>query len=603
MKKILSIILTVTMVFSLVAAFRAPTASAVAVSYVTTNPATVVTSNDATLNGTNGSSAATGHSFWVSLATFDTSSPIIPAGVYSTPDFVAITANTAFSASLSSITTTGVPTSLPAVTPGTTYYFAAWSLVGGTWYPGEILNFITLPLPGALSAEDFGVVDYDTGLGQLKGYTAGFGLTDATFTGASVVVRLYAAGDQLLQTNTLIGVVTGTQISSPFDVLGTFNYVTDGYWTNVKETEYGQSIPATKVVATVTLANGKVVTAENTNLTGDLKMLLHPITEAATGVTSTAATLNGLNGDIAATNEGFWYGTSSHGPFSADIQPDVASQMPGDWSSVIATTQNFAVNGAFSISLTGLLTPATQYYFVAWSFVGDTWYPGEVLTFTTLPAFDFNPITEAATGVTSTAATLNGLNGDIAATNEGFWYGTSSHGPFSADIQPDVASQMPGDWSSVIATTQNFAVNGAFSISLTGLLTPATQYYFVAWALVGGIWYPGDVLSFTTSATYTPLKFVGPFAPLMKNGNGTGQFKAGSTIPVKFQLTDGTNLITTATGTVTINGVSAAFRWDATAQQYIANVKTGKAVTGTMPVVLVVDQEAGSQTIATINLR
>jgi hypothetical protein len=126
---------------------------------------------------------------------------------------------------------------------------------------------------GSLHAEDFGVVNYDTGLGMLKGYSAGFGLTNATFAGAqSVVVKLYS-GATLLQTNTAtakVGIdITGNQISSPFDVSGTFNYVTDGYWVNTREAQYGQSMPATKVVATVTLANGKVVTAENTMLSGD----------------------------------------------------------------------------------------------------------------------------------------------------------------------------------------------------------------------------------------------------------------------------------------------------------------------------------------------
>lgn len=127
----------------------------------------------------------------------------------------------------------------------------------------------------SLSAEDFGVVDYNTGAtGQLSGYTAGFGLTDATLAGAqSVVVKLYS-GSTLLQTNTAIiskfnADITGTQFSSPFDVSGTFNYPLDGYWTNVRETQYGQSLPATRVVATVTLQNGDVVTAENTVLTGD----------------------------------------------------------------------------------------------------------------------------------------------------------------------------------------------------------------------------------------------------------------------------------------------------------------------------------------------
>lgn len=130
-------------------------------------------------------------------------------------------------------------------------------------------------LPGTLTAQDFGVVNYDTGLGTLKGYTAGFGVTDATLAGATeVVVKLYGADNQLLQTNTAImskfnSDITGTQFSSPFDVSGTFDYSTDGYWTNVRETQYGQSVAAAKVTATVTLANGKVVTATNTSLTGD----------------------------------------------------------------------------------------------------------------------------------------------------------------------------------------------------------------------------------------------------------------------------------------------------------------------------------------------
>lgn len=139
----------------------------------------------------------------------------------------------------------------------------------GTW-----TTVSGVALLGALSAEDFGVVNYDTGLGFLKGYTAGFGLTDATLADTdSVVVKLYAAGDVLLQTNTAImpafSSLPGFQFSSPFDVSGTFDYATDGYWTNVREAEYGQSVGAVKVEATVTLDNGKVVTATNTNLTGD----------------------------------------------------------------------------------------------------------------------------------------------------------------------------------------------------------------------------------------------------------------------------------------------------------------------------------------------
>jgi len=151
---------------------------------------------------------------------------------------------------------------------------------------------------GTLMAEDFGVVNYDTGLGMLKGYTAGFGLTDATFTGAtSVVVKLYS-GTNLLQTNTAIlskfnADLTGTQFSSPFDVSGNFDYATDGYWTNVREIQYGQSEAATKVVATVTLSNGKVVMAENINLTGDPTSIFPPAPPTLTTPTDKNQCKNG----------------------------------------------------------------------------------------------------------------------------------------------------------------------------------------------------------------------------------------------------------------------------------------------------------------------
>jgi len=113
----------------------------------TTVAATDVTSTDATLNGINGNTAAVDSSFWVSLTDgFDISTPSIPDGVYSTPVLGPVDADAAFSASLSSITTTGVPTNLPPITPNTTYYFVAWSNVDGTWFPGEILSFTTEPV-------------------------------------------------------------------------------------------------------------------------------------------------------------------------------------------------------------------------------------------------------------------------------------------------------------------------------------------------------------------------------------------------------------------------------------------------------------------------
>lgn len=176
-----------------------------------------------------------------------------------------------------------------AVTPQTTItvegIIALDGTMSGTWsdnYSGgdrsgtwdTAAGAASAILVGSLAAEDFSVVTYDTTLGTLSGYTAGFGLTNATFAGAkSVVVELFS-GATLLQTNTAIipkfnADITGTQFSSPFDIKGTFDYATDGYWMNERESEYGQSVPASRVVATVTLENGKMVTAMNTILVGN----------------------------------------------------------------------------------------------------------------------------------------------------------------------------------------------------------------------------------------------------------------------------------------------------------------------------------------------
>jgi hypothetical protein len=73
-------------------------------------------------------------------------------------------------------------------------------------------------------------------------------------------------------------------------------------------------------------------------------------------------------------------------------------------------------------------------------------------------------------------------------------------------------------------------------------------------------------------------------------GPGPKEFKAGATIPVKFQLIDyNGNSVSTATGTASINTIpvaSVAIRYDATAMQYIANLKTPKGVSGSYTIIL-----------------
>ena len=163
---------------------------------------------------------------------------------------------------------------------------------------------------GALAAENFNVVNSDTGgWGVLKGYTSGFALTGDTWDHAtSVVVELYAGSD-LLQTDTaifpLFGTIGGPQISAPFDVLGNFNYVTDGYWTNERESEYGKNIVPTKVKARVKLASGKIVTAENTLLTGVTTIIVPPGTLAAENFNVVVNSNTGPAGILSGYSTGF----------------------------------------------------------------------------------------------------------------------------------------------------------------------------------------------------------------------------------------------------------------------------------------------------------
>jgi hypothetical protein len=124
----------------------------------TTVAATGITLTDATLNGINGDTNATGHSFWVSTSTFDTSDLTPRAGLYWTDGIGAVAANTAFSAALSSVKQSTDLASI-VVTPNTTYYYAAWSEVGGTWHPGAVLNFTTQPGPVFIDTNKNGVLD------------------------------------------------------------------------------------------------------------------------------------------------------------------------------------------------------------------------------------------------------------------------------------------------------------------------------------------------------------------------------------------------------------------------------------------------------------
>ena len=112
----------------------------------------------------------------------------------------------------------------------------------------------------------------------------------------------------------------------------------------------------------------------------------------------------------------------------------------------------------------------------------------------------------------------------------------------------------------------------------------------------------GNTASQSTSFS-ARYNFIGFLQPVLYDGIRV--FKLGSTVPVKFQLTDSTGaVISTATGTVTVqqfsgsapvndplDGVSSGgsnsgdfFRYDSTSSQYIFNLSSQPLPTGTWQV-------------------
>jgi hypothetical protein len=218
-------------------------------------------------------------------------------------------------------------------------------------------------------------------------------------------------------------------------------------------------------------------------------------TNSVTNVTSTSATVNGTNGSSLADNTSFWWGTTSAGPLIASADPagvnnPATDELPSGWHDGVFSGSQ--VTGAsFSYPLTGL-TPSTTYYYAAWSEIDGVWYPGAVMSFTTAPAVYIT--TEAATDITSADAMLDGTNGVINADGTSFWVSTSTFSTSNSTVPAGVYNT---------PSVGPVAAGAAFSVPLSSVanlpaVMPGTTYYYAAWSSVGGVWYPGAVMSFTT---------------------------------------------------------------------------------------------------------
>jgi len=418
---------------------------------VTTNPATSITASDATLNATNGASDASGHSFWVSTSTFSTAVPVLPTGVYSTADLGAVASSTNFSALLSSVT------GISPVTPNTTYYYAAWSNVGGTWTPGAVVSFTTV------SAPTISMVAPATG--TTLGGTS-FTITGTGFNpGAAVTIGAVAA--------TGITVVDSTSITAttPAGTAGAHDVV-------VTNTDAG--------TATATDGFTYVTPVVSTAVT----------TLPATTITSSNATLNALNGATAASGSSFWVSTSTFSTAAPVLPTGVYST--ADLGAVAASTPFSAALS--SVSGLPVVTASTTYFYAAWTNVGGTWMPGAVLQFTTaasaIPTF---PVVSSLS--TSTGAIAGGTS--VTITGTGLSGATSVHFGGVAGIITATTSD-----TSIIVTSPATTTTGVVDVTVTTPLgTSATStndqftYTLTGTVIGSGVLHVDSIESTKASAT------------------------------------------------------------------------------------------------------
>ena len=196
-------------------------------------------------------------------------------------------------------------------------------------------------------------------------------------------------------------------------------------------------------------------------------------TTAATGITSTTATLNGditSDGGATITARGFVYTT--------DLNTNLTVGTTGVTNVIVSGT-----TGVFDQNITGL-TAGTTYYYKAYATNSVNTTYGNVQSFITLAPPTVS--TTAASAITSTTATLNGhitSDGGAAITARGFVYATSN-----ADL---TIENTAADTVIVSGTT------GVFTENITGL-TAGTAYFYTAYAINSAGTSYGNEQSFTT---------------------------------------------------------------------------------------------------------
>lgn len=395
---------------------------------VVTDPATAVSATGAVLNGTanaNGSSSTITFEYGLTTA-------------YGS-------AVTADQSPVTGTTNTAVSKAVTGLTPDTVYHYrVVGQNANGTTYGDDMTFVTTIGAPTATTLDAIPVLsDGATLNGQV---TCNNASTTVTIEyGLTTAYGTTVTADQ----SPLYASAVGADVSAAITGLA-------------NNTTYHYRVVATNVNGT---SNGADMTFTTTSSPT-------AITQAATGIGGTFATLNGqavANGD--ASSVMFQYGLSTTYNLTA-----IATPSPVTGSTLESVVAN----------LTGL-TPNTTYHYRIMVFRPPAVAYGEDMTFTTssVPT----AVADPATAVTETTATLNGtVNANGADTTVTFEYG------------------MTTGYGSIIAADQNPVVGStdtAVSADLSHLVPGTTYHFRVVAQNVNDTVYSDD-MTFTTSASLTP---------------------------------------------------------------------------------------------------
>jgi MYXO-CTERM domain-containing protein len=476
---------------------------------VTTVAASGVTNSGATLNGSANPNQLTATG-WFRYAT---TSPGLCNDTFGTRAPAA--GGTALGAGTSAVAYAQTVTGLAA---GTTYYFCAIASNAQATRLGAVLSFTTTAGPTVVTAAATAVSN-----------------TGATLNGSA---------------NPNLGAATGwfrfstTNPGTCNDTFGTRAPATGGtsLGNGSAPVPYAQALTGLAVATTYyfcAIADNGVATGLGGVLSFTTTAPPTVTTVAASSVASTSATLNGsANPNLDATTGWLRFGTTNPGTCNDTF----GTRAPASGGSSLGAGGTAV---AYAQALTGL-APATTYYFCAIAQNGVGMDFGAVLSFTTTAAPFVTTV--AATGVTGTAAALNGAaNPNLLASTGWYRYSTTSPGTCNDTF----GTRAPTSGGTSLGAGGSAVV---YAQSLTGL-TAGTTYYFCAIAsnAVGTGF--GAVLSFTTLAapsvaTDPPTAVTSTTATL--NGTATpnlaattGWFRYSATDPGTCNDTFGTRLPST----------------------------------------------------------